>query len=345
MNAPNMPPPPQHPGTENAAGCKVALVTVVTPLWNESDAIPALATALRRLFQDTSVEWEWLAVDDGSSDDTVALVRKEMHDMARARLVRLTRNFGQQAAYRAGLDHASGDAVVFLDADLQDPPEAIPEMLACWREGARLVIGRRRSRPERGVRGLLLRSFHRVFGRLTNNVMPQDSGTFGLMDRVIVDELKRLPERNLFLPALRCWLGHRQAAVWYDRHERAGAPKQTYAKLFNYAWNGITSFSEIPLRFISWLGLSLCLFGTICTALVLIQRVGQWFGWWTDRLVVGFATQTVGIFFLGGVQLLCLGIVGEYLAKMYREIKGRPHYLVEQVVDEKRPTAPEDFET
>jgi glycosyltransferase involved in cell wall biosynthesis len=222
---------------------------------------------------------------------------------------------------------------------LQDPPDAIPEMIARWREGARLVIGRRRSRPERGVRGLLLRGFHVFFGRLTNNVMPRDSGTFGLMDRVVVEELKRLPERNLFLPALRCWLGHRQAEVWYDRREREGTPKQTYAKLFNYAWNGITSFSEIPLRFISWLGLCLCLFGIACTALALAQRVGQWFGWLKDWFVVGFATQTVGIFFLGGVQLLCLGIVGEYLARIYREIKGRPHYLVEQVVGETRAPA------
>ncbi|OAM89070.1 glycosyltransferase family 2 protein [Termitidicoccus mucosus] len=307
------------------------LVTVITPLWNENDAIPALVAALRRLFQDTSADWEWLAVDDGSSDDTAARVRGEMRGMARARLVCLTRNFGQQAAYRAGLDHAAGDAVVFLDADLQDPPEVIPEMLARWREGARLVVGRRRSRPERGVRGLLLRGFHVVFGRLTNNVMPHDSGTFGLMDRLVVEELKRLPERNLFLPALRCWLGYKQAEVWYDRHERAGAPKQTYAKLFNYAWNGITSFSEIPLRFISWLGVTLCVFATLCAALIFAQRVGQWFGWWTDRLVVGFTTQTIGIFFLGGVQLLCIGIVGEYLARIYREIKGRPHYLVERV--------------
>lgn len=316
------------------------LVTVVTPLWNESEAIPALAAALRQLFEDTSVEWEWLAIDDGSSDDTVARAREEMRLMPRARLVCLTRNFGQQAAYRAGLDHARGDAVVFLDADLQDPPEAIPEMIKCWREGARLVVGCRRSRPERGMRGLLLRGFHQIFGRLTNNVMPRDSGTFGLMDRVVVEELKRLPERNLFLPALRCWLGHRQEIVWYDRRSRAGEPKQTYAKLFNYAWNGITSFSEIPLRFISWLGLALCLFATACALLVFIQRVGQSFGWWTERLVVGFATQTMGIFFLGGVQLLCLGIVGAYLAKIYREIKGRPHYLVEQVIGESNASRP-----
>ncbi|MDF9834001.1 glycosyltransferase involved in cell wall biosynthesis [Ereboglobus sp. PH5-5] len=325
----------QSPGPAARPDSKQALITVVTPLWNESDTISALAAALRKLFQDTSVKWEWLAVNDGSSDDTAARVRKEMRGMEGARLVCLTRNFGQQAAYRAGLDHASGDAVVFLDADLQDPPEFIPEMIARWREGARLVVGRRRSRPERGVRGLLLRGFHVIFGRLTNNVMPRDSGTFGLMDRVVVDELKRLPERNLFLPALRCWLGYRQATVWYDRHERAGTPKQTYAKLFNYAWNGITSFSEIPLRFISWLGLFLCFFGTLCAMLVLVQRIGQWFGLWTERMVMGFATQTVGIFLLGGVQLLCLGIVGEYMARIFREIKGRPHYLVEEIIEEK----------
>jgi dolichol-phosphate mannosyltransferase len=308
------------------------LVTVITPLWNEGESVAALAAALRELFQNPAVRWQWVAVDDGSADDTVPRVSATMRGFERARLVCLAKNFGQQAAYRAGLEHADGDAVVFLDADLQDPPACIPEMVAKWRAGAKVVVGRRKSRPEKGVRGALLRLFHRIFSRLTRDAMPRDSGTFGLMDRVVAESVKALPERNLFLPALRCWPGFRQDAVWYDRHERAGAPRQTYAKLFDYAWNGITSFSDTPLRMISWLGAALCGAGLLYAMALVAQRILQWCGLFPELRVLGFTTLAVTVMTFGGVQLLCLGVIGEYLARIYREVKHRPLFIVEKII-------------
>lgn len=307
------------------------LVSVITPLWNEEDVLPGLVKALTACFQDESVRWQWIAVDDGSVDATNEMVANAMTGFASAKLITLSRNFGQQPAYRAGLDHADGDAVIFLDADLQDPPAQIPEMIAKWREGARLVVGCRRSRPERGVRGLLFNMFHSMFFHLTRGAMPRNSGTFGLMDRVIVDRLRAMPEVNLFLPALRRWVGSKQEIVWYDRQERDGKPRQTYSKLFQYAWDGITSFSEAPLKYISMAGLVICVLSALYALALLGIKLGQWAGFFSTLNVPGFTTLAVAVISLGGVQLLALGVIGEYLARVYREVKGRPLYIVERV--------------
>lgn len=307
-------------------------ISVVTPLWNEEESIDSLCLALNNLFQsDKTVAWEWVAVDDGSSDQTCSRVAEAMSRSGVGKLIKLSRNFGQQAAYKAGLEHASGDAIVFLDADLQDPPEKIGEMIGKWKDGAKLVVGCRRSRPEKGARGVLFKLFHELFYRLTSGAMPKNSGTFGLMDRVIVEQLKVMPELNLFLPALRSWVGYRQETVWYDRKERLGQPKQTYRKLFNYAWDGITSFSEVPLKFISWLGCIVCILGFGYALLLISIKLMQYLGCFERLQVPGFTTLAVAILCLGGVQLLSLGIIGEYLARIYREVKQRPHYVVEIV--------------
>jgi glycosyltransferase involved in cell wall biosynthesis len=308
------------------------LISIITPLWNETESIDKLSAALSKTFQDQSMSWEWIAVDDGSKDDTVSKVTAAMRNFDKATLVCLSRNFGQQAAYRAGLEHASGNAVVFLDADLQDPPDYIPQMIAKWQQGVKLVVGCRKSRPEKGLRGLLLRLFHEIFSRMTHQAMPKNSGTFGLIDRVIVERLKTLPERNLFLPALRSWVGYKQDVIWYDRQERKGTPKQTYAKLFNYAWAGITSFSEVPLRCISWLGLLLCLLGLGYAFVLLASRIMQFLGFFSELRVLGFTTLAVTIMGFGGIQLLCLGIIGEYLAKIYTEVKHRPLFVVDKII-------------
>lgn len=313
------------------------MVTVVTPLWNEENQIHMLTSRLQKLFSDTSIDWQWVAVDDGSSDGTERLVNESHRDFKNAKLISLSRNFGQQAAYRAGLDHSDGDAVVFLDADLQDPPECIPEMVKKWRAGAKLVVGCRSSRPEKGIRGLLLRMFHSLFFALTGGAMPKNSGTFGLMDRAIVEHLRAMPEHNLFLPALRRWVGFSQEIVWYDRKEREGQPRQTYAKLFCYAWDGITSFSEAPLKFISLLGLAVCVFGFGYAAFLIFIKFCQIFGFFGKLEVQGFTTLAVAVFCLGGIQLLCLGIIGEYLARIYREVKGRPHFITSAVYYEGKP--------
>jgi len=306
-------------------------ISIVIPVWNEEESIAPLMSRLRPLADASVLPWQLVFVNDGSSDRTEEKLIAALDSWPDWLLVSLSRNFGQQPAYRAGLDVATGSAVVFLDADLQDPPEFIPEMIRLWQDGAKLVVGQRRSRAESGVRRLLFDLFHVVFHRLTAGAMPKDSGTFGLMDRVIVDELKRMPELNLFLPAMRCWVGHRRETVWYDRAVRPGAPKQSLGKLFSYAWDGITSFSILPLRVISFLGALISLAGFAYALTLIVVRVLQLFGYFPDLNVLGFTTLAVAVLFLGGIQLLCLGLIGEYLAKVYREVKRRPPYIIETI--------------
>jgi hypothetical protein len=210
-------------------------------------------------------------------------------------------------------------------------------MIRLWQNGAKLVVGQRRSRAESGLRRLLFDLFHVTFHRLTSGAMPKDSGTFGLMDRIIVDELKRMPELNLFLPAMRCWVGHRRETVWYDRAVRHGAPKQSMQKLFSYAWDGITSFSILPLRAISLLGALISAAGLGYAMILIVIRGLQIFGYFPTLSVKGFTTLAVAILCLGGIQLLCLGLIGEYLAKVYREVKRRPPYIIEEVRGAKDP--------
>lgn len=306
-------------------------VSVVVPLWNEAENIGRLIARLATLSKSDEVNWEFVFVDDGSSDETHPKVIAEAPALPSWKLLQLTRNFGQQAAYRAGLDATTGDAIVFLDADLQDPPELIPEMIRQWRGGAKLVIGQRKSRRETGIRRLLFDAFHSLFHWVTSGAMPKDSGTFGLMDRAIARQLQQMPELNLFLPALRCWVGYRREVILYDREEREGAPKQTMSKLFSYAWDGITSFSVLPLKAISLTGIVISVFGFGYAATLVAIKLLQLAGFFRELMVPGFTTLAVAVFCLGGIQLVCLGILGEYLAKVYKEVKRRPLYVVDRI--------------
>ncbi|MBC8165259.1 MAG: glycosyltransferase family 2 protein [Bryobacteraceae bacterium] len=309
------------------------MISLVIPLYNEEETIVRLVPRLQQLLKGRPEQWEVLFVNDGSKDATATLIRELLPVIQGAKLINLSRNFGQQAAYRAGLDHATGDAVIFLDADLQDPPELIPEMIEKWKAGAMLVTGCRRKRQEGGVKGFLFWLFHEVFFRFTGGVMPKNSGTFALMDRLIIAHLKKMPELNLFLPALRSWVGFEQAVVHYDRESREGEAKQTFSKLFSYAWDGITSFSDVPLKLISLLGLCVSLVGFTYALWLLVARLLQFAGFLTELKVQGFTTVAVAIFCLSGVQLICLGVIGEYIARIYREVKARPIYIVDNIQD------------
>jgi glycosyltransferase involved in cell wall biosynthesis len=306
------------------------LITIVTPLFNEERNLPELARRLVSVMSTLQISWEWVAVDDGSSDSTFEIATKLIEQAPLWQLIRLSRNFGQQAAYRAGLEAGRGQAVIFMDADMQDPPEMIPEMIAHWKAGVMQVIGCRRSRPETGVRGLCMSLFHAIFHRITGGVMPKNSGTFALIDRNVANELKKLPERGMFLPAQRGWLGFTKSEVWYDRAARVDEPKQSFSKLFAYAWDGITSFSVVPLQLISLFGIIICLLGFFYALALIVIKLLQLIGYLTFWEVPGFTTVSVAILCLGGIQLLSLGIIGSYLAKVFAEVKQRPHYLVEE---------------
>jgi dolichol-phosphate mannosyltransferase len=315
-------------------GGKRPLVSIIVPMLNEREGLTTLFDRIEQAIKNTAVDWELVIVDDGSTDGTPAAARQELNRFPRWRLVGLSRNFGQQPAYRAGLQHATGDAVIFSDADLQDPPELIPQLVAKWLEGFKVVTGCRTSREERGPRRFFFDLFHQTFHRMTGGVMPANSGMFSLIDRVVVEHLLATRETNLFLPALKCWYGYPQTTISYARKERAvGEPKQSFIKLLRYALDGLFSFSDLPLQWIGVTGAILCLLSLIYAGVLVGEKVLQLFGFFPSLNVLGFTTLAVAIFFFGGLNLMALGIIGQYIARIYRETKGRPLYVVESILD------------
>lgn len=300
-------------------------VSVVLPIFNEEEVLPELLARLTAVFNgQPAVRWEALLVDDGSRDRSAELIRAHADRDPRFVLLELSRNFGFQAALAAGLTHATGDAVITMDADLQDPPECIPEMVAKWREGAEVVRAVRTSRQETGPRRVGMDLFHAVFNRVSDFPMESNTGTFGLMDRTAVDALKQLPERNRFFPGLRSWVGYRTAEIRYDRQERAaGEPQQTFRRLIRYATDGVFSFSYLPLRLLTYTGLVIALVGFIAALFYAVRRLTG-----IETAPTGYTTLVTIVLFLGGVQLIGIGVLGEYLGRIYDEVKHRPLFLI-----------------
>ena len=238
----------------------------------------------------------------------------------------LSRNFGHQSALAAGLAHADADAVVLMDGDLQDPPEVIVDLVACWQAGGQVVRAERRSRAETGVRRLGFELFHRVFSWISDFPIPPGAGIFGLLDRQAVREIQRLPEKNRFLPGLRTWIGFDQRTVQYDRQDRAaGAPKQTLRRLMRYALDGVFSFSYKPLRLMTAAGLFISVLGFALAVYFIVKRLLD-----LEPSQTGFTTLVSLILFLGGIQLVAIGLLGEYLGRIYDEVKQRPLYIVQR---------------
>jgi glycosyltransferase involved in cell wall biosynthesis len=317
----------------DAASAKPTL-GIVIPIYNESHGLEELFRRLRLVLDGLpDVEARIIYVDDGSTDDSQSLMLDQRRRDARVTVIELSRNFGQQAAIAAGLAASAADATVVMDGDLQDPPELIPEMLACWRGGAEVVRAERRTRTERGARRWLFDLFHRVFGWLADFPMPANVGVFGLLDRKALDELNRLPEKNRFLPGLRAWVGFEQRAVSYDRDARAaGQPKQSFGRLLHYALNGIFSFSYKPLRIMVLGGSVICVTGFVLATRFVIRRLAG-----VEQAQMGFTTLVTLVLFLGGVQLVSLGLIGEYLARIYDEVKARPLFIVRRRFPDRHP--------
>ena len=302
-------------------------ISVVVPFLNEKESLPELVSRVSAVFAARAEDWELLLVDDGSTDGSaewaVAKTREEPH----LRVVRLSRNFGHQFAITAGLDRAVGDAVVVMDADLQDPPEVIPELIAAWEGGADVVYAVRRSREgETWMKKFLAAGFYRVFHQMAQVDVPMDAGDFRLVSRRVVDALKEMRELHRFMRGLTCWVGYKQAAVQYDRAARfAGETKYPVWKSAKLAFDAIASFSAMPLRWITHFGMAVCLVAVLWTVYVFWQAFFR-----PEQLVKGWASIVSAMVFLGGAQMVSIGLLGQYVSRIYEEGKGRPLYLVSE---------------
>ncbi len=327
---------------------------IVIPVFNEIEIVETLHRRVVAACHSTGLRYRIIYVDDGSRDGTQQWIKqnagtfpdhKTANDLfsvlrvatepdpeptqdwvaeGHVTLVELSRNFGQPAAILAGLEQSRGSCVVIMDGDLQDPPELIPEMVERWRNGDEVVIAERTSRKESFFRGLAFKAFHASFGYLSDSKIPPNTGTFCLLDRVAADSICRLPESHRFFPGLRAWVGHRQSMVQFQRPPRAGGePKQTFFRLLKYALDAVFGYSLKPLRLLTTTGVLIC---SVSFALAFWFFAKRLLGWETAS--IGFTTLTCAVFGLGGFQLIGMGVLGEYIGRIYDEVKNRPQYLI-----------------
>jgi len=304
------------------------LLSVILPVYNEEETLRETHRRVAAILDRLDCSGEVVLVDDGSRDASLSIIKDLRAADTRVKYVSFARNFGHQIAVTAGLQFSAGDAVVILDADLQDPPELIPEMIEKWRSGYEVIYAKRIGRQSEGpFKKLFAYVFYRILRVLTDVDIPSDTGDFCLMDRKVVDVLNSLPERGRYLRGLRAWTGFRQTEIAFEREPRfAGEVKYTFRKSLSLAINGIISFSRVPLRLASYAG---ALAGVL--ALTMIGLVVYWRIFSPVAPLMGYTIITAAVFFFGAVQLLSLGILGEYLGRVYEEVKGRPLYTVREV--------------
>ncbi len=305
-------------------------VSVIVPCYNEEAVLPELFARLGAVADTWGLDYEVVCVDDGSRDRTWELLKARHLKDARWRGISFARNFGHQTAVSAGLTYAAGDAVVVIDADLEDPPEEIARLIDQWRDGYDVVYAVRQKRKEGPFKRLAYWFFYRLMARLVAFEIPLDSGDFCLINRRVVDTINAMPERNRFVRGLRAWSGFRQTGIAYERAARfAGSSKYSLGKLVKLATDGLFSFSTVPLRMATYFGLAVsacAFFGVLFT---LAQKIfAAQFAKIGLAPSAGFPTIVISILFLGGVQLICLGILGEYIGRIYEEVKGRPLWIV-----------------
>jgi len=329
----------------------MALLTVIVPLYNEQDCAQACYERLTQVLSDmsvsapdnkdnknkenkteietkTKIEFEIIFVNDGSRDNTLSIIQSIAQNDNRLKIISLSRNFGQQAAFSAGLEYAKGDAVIFIDADLQDPPEVIPELVKKWLEGYQIIYGKRIRRKGESVFKLLsAKIYYKLLHSLADVKIPHDTGDFRLIDRCVADTVLKMPEHNRFLRGMTCWTGFKQTSVEYHRDKRvAGQTKYGFFKMIRLATDGIFAFSAKPLKLVSLLGST----ALIASLLLLIYVFVSIFA---GNTAAGWASIICVIMFFGGIQLLALGIIGEYIARIFDEVKGRPNYIVDFTVN------------
>ncbi len=298
-------------------------LSVVVPLYNEAENLGGLHERLKSSLDGLGCDYEVVLVDDGSRDAMPAMLDELQGRDPHVSVLHLSRNFGHQAAVCAGIDHARGEAILLMDGDLQDPPEVIPSFVQLWRDGYDVVYAIRRRRKEGRLKRLAYFTFYRLLRAISDLDIPVDSGDFCLMDRKVVEALKHMPERKRFVRGLRTYVGFRQIGLAYERAAReSGSPKYSFGRLLELALDGLVSFSSYPLRLVTYLGLSTAGLAAIATVWVLADALSQ------QTAPRGWASTLVVVLFMGSVQLISLGIIGEYIRLIFLESKGRPAYIV-----------------
>ena len=303
--------------------------SVVVPVFNEKEVLSELYKRITSVMDKLKEPYEIILVNDGSNDGSLEIM-KELHSQdSRVKIINFSRNFGHQVAITAGLDYASGEAVITIDADLQDPPEVIPDLIDKWKDGFDVAYGIREKRAGEKIFKLSTASvFYRFLRRITDTNIPADTGDFRLMNRKVVDSLKNIRERNRFVRGLVSWVGYRQIGVNYKREKRfAGRTKYPLRKMLKFAIDGISSFSFLPLRIASYGGFVISGVGLIYAVYVIFVKL------FTTKTVPGWASLMVAILFLGGVQLIAIGIIGEYIARIGQETKQRPLYIIKEIIE------------
>ena len=305
------------------------IYSLIVPLYNEQDTLPELVRRLTDVMNSLDEPTELILINDGSKDQSLMLLRSFYQQDSRICYINLARNFGHQIAVTAGLNFVRGDMAVILDADLQDPPELIPELIKQWRSGFQVVYAQRTKRIEESwTKRVLAYWFYRILQKFADVEIPTDTGDFCLIDRSVIDILNAMPERTRYLRGLRSWVGFNQIAVPFSRDARfAGEVKYTFRKSFKLAINGIVSFSQVPLRLSTYVGLFAAFVSLLMGLLILYWRIFV-----PNSPLTGFTMILVSVFFLGAVQLVCIGILGEYIGRIHEEVKGRPLYTISEIV-------------
>ncbi|GAX60433.1 ribonuclease III [Candidatus Scalindua japonica] len=303
------------------------IISIVVPVFNENEGIDKFYGRVRDVVDSLkTLSYEIVFVDDGSNDGSYQKLIRLANSDSNIRVIKFSRNFGHQIAITAGIDMAAGDAVVVIDADLQDPPEIIIEFVKKWEEGYDVVYGIREKRKGESIMKLLSAGiFYRLLKLIIKFDIPLDAGDFRLMSKRAVEQFKSLREKDRFVRGLTSWIGFKQTGVYYSREKRfVGETKYSYSQMIKFAFDGITSFSNMPLKLATWLGYCTSFLAFMYMASVFVQKV-------LGYTVQGWATIMAGILFLGGIQLICLGIIGEYIGRIFNEVKQRPLYVIEEI--------------
>ena len=303
--------------------------SIVAPVLNEEETLPHFYERIINVMAQLQEPFELLLINDGSTDQSYRIMQELHQQDSRVRVINFSRNFGHQAAISAGLDYACGQAIIILDADLQDPPEVIPEMVSCWKNGAEVVYAQRAKRQgETGFKLVTAAIFYRLIERITSVAIPRDTGDFRLLDRHVVDALITMREQHRFMRGLSAWVGFRQEAVSYVRQERfAGTTKYPLWKMIRFSLDAITSFSHVPLQLATTCGFVLAAISLVGIIIAIFLRL-------VTGAIVGQASTLILVLFLGGIQLIFLGIIGEYLGRIYDEVRARPLYIVHDVLEQ-----------